>query len=39
MTYLENKFSLEGKLAWVTGATYGIGYAIALCYAKAGVQR
>lgn len=38
MTYLENKFSLEGKLAWVTGATYGIGYAIALCYAKAGAK-
>ncbi|MGP1508588.1 MAG: gluconate 5-dehydrogenase [Sphaerochaeta sp.] len=31
-----NQFSLKGKLAWVTGASYGIGYAIALCYAKAG---
>ena len=31
-------FSLEGKLAWVTGATYGIGYAIASCYAKAGAK-
>ena len=32
------KFSLEGKLAWVTGASYGIGYAIALCYARAGAK-
>lgn len=35
---LNNQFSLEGKLAWVTGATYGIGYAIALCYSKAGAK-
>ncbi len=33
-----SKFSLEGKLAWVTGASYGIGYAIALCYARAGAK-
>ena len=33
-----NKFSLKGKVAWVTGASYGIGYAIALCYAKAGAK-
>lgn len=38
MTYLEKNFSLEGKLAWVTGASYGIGYAIALCYARAGAK-
>lgn len=38
MNYLEENFSLEGKLAWVTGASYGIGYAIAACYAKAGAK-
>lgn len=31
-----NNFSLEGKIALVTGATYGIGFALASCYAKAG---
>ena len=29
-------FSLQGKVALVTGASYGIGFAIALAYAKAG---
>ena len=29
-------FSLEGKVALVTGASYGIGFAIAAAYAKAG---
>ena len=31
-----NQFSLEGKIALVTGASYGIGFAIATAYAKAG---
>ena len=31
-----NKFSLEGKIALVTGAAYGIGFAIAKSYAEAG---
>lgn len=35
MDYL-NKFSLEGKIALVTGASYGIGFAIASAYAQAG---
>ena len=31
-----NNFSLEGKIALVTGASYGIGFAIASAYAQAG---
>jgi gluconate 5-dehydrogenase len=33
---MDNKFSLEGKIALVTGASYGIGFAIATGFAKAG---
>lgn len=32
----EQKFSLKGKIAWITGASYGIGFAIASSYAEAG---
>lgn len=32
----QKKFSLEGKVALVTGASYGIGFAIASAYAAAG---
>ena len=35
---MEELFSLKGKVAWVTGAAYGIGYAIARAYAKAGAK-
>ena len=35
MEFLQN-FSLEGKVALITGASYGIGFAIATAYAKAG---
>ena len=31
-----NAFSLENKIAWVTGASYGIGFAIAEAYADCG---
>lgn len=31
-----NKFSLEGKIALVTGAAYGIGFELAKSYAEAG---
>ena len=33
-----NAFSLKGKVAWITGASYGIGFAIAEAYAAAGAK-
>ena len=35
MSFVDS-FSLEGKVALVTGASYGIGFAIASAYAQAG---
>ena len=32
----EQKFSLKGKIALITGASYGIGFAIASAYAQSG---
>jgi len=34
----ENSFRLDGKVALVTGASYGIGFAIASAYAKYGAK-
>src|SRR5665647_2276257 len=31
-----NQFDLTGKIAFVTGASYGIGYALAKAFAEAG---
>ncbi|MDR2448289.1 MAG: gluconate 5-dehydrogenase [Treponema sp.] len=35
---LKDMFSLTGKVAWVTGASYGIGFAIAEALAEAGAK-
>ena len=36
MSDFMKKFSLDGKIALITGASYGIGFAIASAYAEAG---
>lgn len=33
-----NPFSLEGRNAWITGAAYGIGFAIAKAFVEAGAK-
>ena len=35
---MTNLFSLEGKNAWITGASYGIGFNIAKAFVAAGVK-
>ena len=35
---MTNLFSLEGKNAWITGASYGIGFNIAKAFVEAGVK-
>ncbi len=38
MNDITKQFSLEGKVALITGASYGIGFAIACAYAQAGAK-
>ena len=33
------KFRLDGKVAWVTGASYGLGFAYAQAFAEAGAKK
>ena len=33
-----DSFSLKGKVAWITGASYGIGFAIAIAFHEAGAK-
>ena len=33
-----DKFKLTGKVAWITGASYGLGLAYAKAYAEAGAK-
>ena len=35
---MTNLFSLEGKNAWITGASYGIGFNIAKAFVAAGAK-
>ena len=38
MANILDKFSLDGKVAWVTGASYGLGLAYGVAYAQAGAK-
>lgn len=38
MSGILNQFRLDGKVAWVTGASYGLGLAYAEAFAEAGAQ-
>jgi gluconate 5-dehydrogenase len=33
-----HRFSLKGKVAWITGATYGLGFAYATAFAECGAK-
>ncbi len=38
MSNILDKFSLKGKVAWITGASYGLGLAYAVAYHEAGAK-
>ena len=38
MQDLLKNFSLEGKVAWITGASYGLGLAYAVAFAESGAK-
>ncbi|MBQ8947480.1 MAG: gluconate 5-dehydrogenase [Lachnospiraceae bacterium] len=38
MSGILDSFRLDGKVAWVTGASYGLGFAYAKAYAEAGAK-
>ena len=38
MSGVIDSFRLDGKVAWVTGASYGLGMAYAMAYAEAGAR-
>ena len=35
---MNSLFSLKGRNAWITGAAYGIGFAIAQAFVEAGID-
>ena len=35
---MKQLFTLEGRNAWITGAAYGIGFAIAKAFVEAGID-
>ncbi len=39
MAGILDKFKLDGKVAWVTGASYGLGLAYAVAFAEAGAKK
>ena len=38
METILDKFKLDGKVAWITGASYGLGLAYATAFAQAGAK-
>ncbi|SDZ73353.1 gluconate 5-dehydrogenase [Lachnospiraceae bacterium NK3A20] len=39
MAGILDKFRLDGKVAWITGASYGLGLAYAVAFAEAGAKK